>query len=100
MQSIMALVHFAERLPWLVAVRGRRTRGQCTALEAIGFALGVPPRDAVLEIVWPARHTALGGPLDGTRRFGWGRASDPSGGDEADAIPPAWDGLSGGTSSE
>ena len=71
----MAPVRFAERLPWLVAVRGRRTRGQCTALEAIGFALGVPPRDAVLEIVWPARHTALGGPLDGTRRFGWGRAA-------------------------
>jgi hypothetical protein len=23
------------------------------------------------------RHTALGGPPDGTRRFGWGRADDP-----------------------
>jgi transposase len=31
---------FAERFPRLVAVRGRRTRGQCAALEAIGFALG------------------------------------------------------------
>ena len=31
---------FAERFPRLVAVRGRRTRGQRAALEAIGFALG------------------------------------------------------------
>src|SRR5918911_2667008 len=31
---------FAERFPRLVAVRGRRTQGQCAALAAIGFALG------------------------------------------------------------
>jgi transposase len=31
---------FAERLPALADIRGRRTRGQGTALTAIGFALG------------------------------------------------------------
>ena len=92
----MALVHIAERLPWLVAVRGRRTRGQCTALEAIGFALGVPPRDAVLEIVWPARHTALAGLLDGTRRFGWGPSGGSSGQPTEEAETAIWAGLGDG----
>ena len=34
---------FAERLPSLAAVRGRRTQGQHAALTAIGFALGGNP---------------------------------------------------------
>ncbi len=34
---------FAERLPRLTTVRGRRTHGQRTALTAVGFALGGAP---------------------------------------------------------
>jgi transposase len=34
---------FAERLPALTTVRGRRTHGQRTALTAVGFALGGNP---------------------------------------------------------
>ena len=45
-------------------------------------------------------HPPLGGLLDGTLRFGWGRVRDPSGGMGAETWGPAWDGLSCGMSGE